>query len=172
MLKLMGSMLVLLCSVGLGMAGAGELKAHCMELRLLKQAIYMLRGEVKYAKSTLPEAFGMLAVRVGPPFAGFFGNLEQELAWQQGRSFRDLWDEEIERSLGKSTLRREELEKLKRLGEGLGYLDLEMQLATIELYLEQLEEDISKAGQELHTKQKLYRSLGMAAGVFLVILLV
>ena len=78
----------------------------------------------------------------------------------------------MSRSLKKSSLRREEKEKLGRLGEGLGYLDLEMQLSTMELYLEQLEGDIQRAEEEIQSKQRLYRSLGVAGGIFLVILLI
>jgi stage III sporulation protein AB len=143
-----------------------------VELYLLKQAIYMLRGEIKYSRSTLPEAFGILAERTSAPFSGFFGMLEKELARQEGQSLKVIWEHEIRRSLGNSTLRKEEKRKLGQLGDGLGYLDLEMQLSTLELYLEQLNEDIARASGELETKQKLYKSLGIAGGAFLVILLV
>ena len=47
-----------------------------------------------------------------------------------------------------------------------------MQLSSMELYLEQLELGIQKAQEELAGKQKLYQSLGVAGGIFLVILLI
>lgn len=172
MLKILGCILVLACSAGLGAAGSMDLKKHCMELRFLKQAVYMLRGEIKYSKAPLPEAFAAIAERVPVPFSEYFSRLAQELSRPGGKSLEVLWREEIGRSLNKSFLRREEKEKLGQLGEGLGYLDLEMQLSTIELYLEQLEEDIALAQEEIRTKQKLYQSLGVAGGIFLVILLV
>lgn len=172
MLKLAGSILVLLCSTGLGMTGAWELKQHYRELRLLKQAVYMLRGEVKYSKATLPEAFGALSGRLPEPFGEFFGSLEAKLGLGIGSCLGSLWEEEVNRVFRKSALKKEEKQRLIQLGESLGYLDLDMQLATMELYLEQLEEDIARSLESLHTKQKLYQSLGMAAGVFLVILLV
>lgn len=172
MVKLVGCVLVLLCSGALGTAGAWDLKRHCTELQLLKQAIYMLRGEIKYSRATLPEIFGILAERAAAPFSDFFGNLEQEMARQEGRSLKQIWEQEMKRSLADSSLKKEEKRKLGLLGDGLGYLDLEMQLSTIELYLEQLNEDMAKASGELEEKQKLYRSLGIAGGVFLVILLV
>ncbi|MBQ8184748.1 MAG: stage III sporulation protein AB [Lachnospiraceae bacterium] len=172
MLKLLGSLLVLACSAGLGVAGSMDLKRHCMELRLLKQAVYMLRGEIKHAKAPLPEAFGALAGRMASPFSEFFANLAQGLVSGEGRSLKELWEKEIRESLKQSTLRRDEKQRFQQLGEGLGYLDLEMQMSTIELYLEQLEGDIARAQEELQTKQKLYQSLGIAGGIFLVILLV
>ncbi|MCI8418660.1 MAG: hypothetical protein HFI33_14395 [Lachnospiraceae bacterium] len=172
MLKIVGSILILCCSAGLGMAGSQDLKKHCMELRILKQAVYMLRGEIKYSKAPLPEAFGALAARVASPFGEFFLNLERELGLQDGRSLSQLWREGVKQELRTTCLSREEKERLQQLGEGLGYLDLEMQLSTIQLYLEQLDGDIARAQEEIRTKQKLYRSLGVAGGIFLVILLV
>ncbi len=47
-----------------------------------------------------------------------------------------------------------------------------MQLSSIDLYLEQLELGIREAQEAARTKQKLYQSLGVAGGIFLVILLV
>jgi len=46
------------------------------------------------------------------------------------------------------------------------------QLSAIELYLEQLELGIRNAQETMAAKQKLYQSLGVAGGAFLVILLV
>ena len=57
------------------------------------------------------------------------------------------------------------------LGEVLGYLDTEMQLSAIGLYQEQLEQGIAEAQEQMEGRQKLYQSLGIAGGVFLVILL-
>lgn len=66
---------------------------------------------------------------------------------------------------------RADLEQLESLGEVLGYLDAEMQLAAIRLYLEQLENSIAEAQEHMGSRQKLNQSLGIAGGVFLVILL-
>lgn len=172
MLKILGSILVLLCSAGLGAAGSMDLKRHCMELRFLKQAVYMLRGEIKYSKAPLPEAFGSLSERLPAPFSVFFAHLAEELLRPEGQNLGEVWKQEIERSLKESCLKKEEKQKLQSLGESLGYLDLEMQLSTIELYLEQLEDDINLAQEEIRTKQKLYQSMGIAGGIFLVILLI
>ena len=172
MVKFLGCILVLACSAALGTAGARDLKRHCAELHGLKQAIYMLRGEIQYSRSPLPDVFAILAERAAPPFSCFFGNLERELDRQEGRSLKEIWECEMAHSLKGSTLKQAEKQSLKQLGDGLGYLDLEMQLATIELYLEQLNEAIAAASGELEEKQKLYRSLGIAGGVFLVIFLV
>ena len=70
MLKGIGALLILASAAGIGVSFSNDLKGRCMELRLLKQMIYMLRGEIKYTKTPLPDAFASIAVRMKEPFGG------------------------------------------------------------------------------------------------------
>ena len=90
----------------------------------------------------------------------------------EGQSFGELWQKQIKRWLSDTHLKKGDKEQLGSLGEVLGYLDLEMQLSSIDLYLDQLELCIREAQEAAQTKRKLYQSLGVAGGIFLVILLV
>lgn len=172
MLKLTGAVLILISAAGIGISCSQDLKKRCMELRILKQMIYMLRGEIKYTKTPLPEAFAHIAVRLPEPFCGFLQKTAEKMSALAGCSFPKLWQEQIRTQLSSTHLKREDKEQLEGLGNVLGYLDLEMQLSSMELYLEQLELGIQKAQEELAGKQKLYQSLGVAGGIFLVILLI
>ena len=60
---------------------------------------------------------------------------------------------------------------LVALGENLGYADREMQERTLLFYLEQTDDSIRYLKKELEGRMKLYRSLGMAAGLFLLVVL-
>ena len=171
MVKVVGGCVILFCCAGYGVVSAWELRQHERELHVLKQAIYLLRGEIRHGRSPLPEAFAALGERVEAPFGNFFGQLSERLREGAGKTLGILWEEEMKEQLNGSALKPEEKEAFLRLGQSLGYLDLEMQLASLELYLEQLEEDRKRALKELLPKQKLYRSLGLAGGAFLVILL-
>lgn len=172
MIKGIGALLILASAAGIGASYSNDLKGRCMELRMLKQMIYMLRGEIKYTKTPLPEAFASMAVRMKEPFGSFLEELAEQMANPGNRSFGELWQAQIKASLSGTRLKKEDKEQLGGLGEVLGYLDLEMQLSSIDLYLEQLELRIREAQETARTKQKLYQSLGVAGGIFLVILLV
>jgi len=113
-----------------------------------------------------------MALRLPEPFSSFLERTAEEMAHLDGRPFAELWQDQIRRQLSGTHLKREDKEQLCTLGEVLGYLDLEMQLSAIELYLEQLELGIRNAQETMAAKQKLYQSLGVAGGAFLVILLV
>ena len=164
MIKGIGALLILASAAGIGVSFGNDLKGRCMELRMLKQMIYMLRGEIKYTKTPLPEAFASIAVRMREPFGSFLEELAEQMGNPGKGSFGELWQDRIKARLSGT--------HLGGLGEVLGYLDLEMQLSSIDLYLEQLELGIREAQEAARTKQKLYQSLGVAGGIFLVILLV
>ena len=55
-----------------------------------------------------------------------------------------------------------------QMGAFLGYLDKDMQLRTIDLYLQELGQEIKATGESIPGKQKLSRSLGIMGGLFLV----
>ena len=78
----------------------------------------------------------------------------------------------MEQEAGKFYFTEEELGLLERVGENFGYLDVQMQLKNLELYMEQAQVLIEKAQKELKDRQKVARTLSLMCGLFLVILLI
>ena len=171
MLKAAGACLVVAAAAGIGVSFSADLKKRCSELRMLKQMIYMLRGEIKYTKTPLPEAFSHIAVRLPEPFSLFLNGTAERMRRMEGETLGEIWRDQIKKDLAASHLSRQDKEQLATLGEILGYLDLEMQLSAVDLYLEQLESGIRQAQEDAGEKRKLYQTLGVAGGIFLVILL-
>ncbi len=171
MLKITGACLILCSAAGIGASFSGDLKRRVRELRILKQLVYMLQGEIRYAH--LPLAGGILSCVCAAASAlrPFLSGTADELKKADGRTLGEVWKMEEAKHLKGLHLVRADLEQLESLGEVLGYLDAEMQLAAIRLYLEQLENSIAEAQEHMGSRQRLYQSLGIAGGVFLVILL-
>ena len=65
----------------------------------------------------------------------------------------------------------DELRKISLLGEKLGYLDREMQVAQLTLLEEELGHRIKTLKNALPKQQKTYRSMGILGGILLAILL-
>lgn len=82
------------------------------------------------------------------------------------------WSRLVEQESGKFLFSQEEKGLLQRAGENFGYLDGQMQLKNLELYMEQTEALIQKAQAELKDRQKLSGVLSIMCGLFLVILLI
>ena len=63
------------------------------------------------------------------------------------------------------------MDRLKELGENLGYLDKEMQMNYINLYLENLELSITEKGEKVRTDEKLNKIMGCVMGLLVIVLL-
>ena len=69
-------------------------------------------------------------------------------------------------------LKQGDIEKLKAAGENMGYLDEEMQIGTIDLYMEQLEREIQRLQKEFTAEKRLCHCLGVLGGIFLAVILI
>lgn len=130
----------------------------------------MLTSEITYANATLEEAFGHLEKRLQAPVGTFFKHVRQRMEEGEHGILSDVFQKQIQCDLSESGLKKSDLEHLQTLGGQLGYLDVKMQKKTLEYYLEQVNDACVQAQQEYREKEKMFRCLGISAGVFLVIL--
>lgn len=131
----------------------------------------LLQGEIRYAKTTLPEAFQHVGMRAAPSCRSFFGATGNRMEQLEHRSVKEAMQSCAKENLKNLCLKREDLERLYRLGEQLGYLDQEMQIKGIEFYIEQQRTARKDAEREYREKERVYHCLGIMGGLFLVILL-
>ena len=70
-----------------------------------------------------------------------------------------------------TSLLSKDINRLADFGANLGYLDKEMQLGSIDLYLEELEGEMKEAEGKAEKNSKLYRIMGMAVGVLILLII-
>ena len=171
-MKILGACLVILSCTSLGLYFSSLVQGRVSDLKAMKKNITILRGDIKYGNTTLPEAIGALARRNTDNFKEFFAGIEEELMNASGLSFIQIWDKGINTSLKNSYMNHNDREQLNRLGETLGYLDKEMQLKTIDFYMEQLDHELVDAVNTMKEKTRLYNMLGILSGLFLTVVLI
>lgn len=171
MLKLAGSFLVVTASLLYGWRVGRELQEHVGQLVGMKEMLLMLHGEISYARTPLKEAFWQIASQGKEPFSSFLEQAAEGLGGKE-ESIGEFWRRLVEQEAGKFYFTGEELGLLERVGENFGYLDVQMQLKNLELYMEQAQVLIENAQKELKDRQKVARALSLMCGLFLVILLV
>lgn len=172
MQKIIGSILIVAASSGIGILKGMELQGHLKDLQCLKRMILMLRSEIKYTKAPLGEAFFRIGRRIKGSFGTWLLALAEQLEKKEGGTFGQLWEQSVEGGLSETKLKKTDLGQLKAFGMNMGYLDEEMQLGTIDLYLEQLNEEIKRTRESLGTKKRLCSCLGVMGGIFLVIVFI
>ncbi len=172
MQRIVGAILIVLASGGIGVVKGMELQKYLRELEQLRQFFWMLRREIQYTKAPFSEAFFHIGKRMEGTHGEWLLYLAGQLEEKAGITFFQLWKESIDRCLIKSQLKRKDKEELKEIGRQMGALDEKMQLGTIDLYLEQLAFVIQKTREELVAKKRLCNCLGVMGGIFLVIILI
>lgn len=171
MLKLTGSILVVTVSFLYGWRVKEELQEHVEQLIGMKEMFLMLWGEISYTRTPLKEAFLQIASQNKEPFSSFLKKVAEALE-ENEESMGIFWSKMVEQESKNFLFSKEEQGLLKRAGENFGYLDGQMQLKNLELYIEQAEVFIRKAQEELKDRQKVVGTLSLMCGLFLIILLI
>ena len=170
MLKVWGLVCLFLGCMVCGLASSENLKRRLELLEAFRRIMILLSGEIRCVHSTLPEALERIKEKAVPPFDCFLARICEDMKGENRKPLGELF----ERHLGilkESSLNEEDLLLIHELGKQLGYLDIAMQLQTLEYYEEMLDTSVKKAAGEYGKKARMYRYLGVLAGLFLVVLL-
>lgn len=171
-MKIIGSILVITSSAGIGFFFSSEMKSRIEDLKELRKLIVLLRGDIRYANTPLPEAIHSIARRHDGTFKPFFHFIYEKLSELSGETFSQVWKEAVEKELCNTSLLKKDKLDLIQFGENLGYLDKEMQMNTLDLYISQIEDEIEDLSKNVKEKSYLFNSLGIMAGIFITIVMI
>lgn len=171
MVKLIGVFLLIGGTSGFAFCLCREQKSR---LRLLKDMKYMyqlLQNEIRYTGLPLPEIFKSIAEKLKDPLGSALIRVSESMAWERGESFSRVWEEEMEKGLLGMPLTDRQKSLLLRFPESTGLSQAEGQAKVMQRQIEELDRWIAQLEQEEKSKNKVIMSLGIAAGIFLSILL-
>ncbi|NLL73701.1 MAG: stage III sporulation protein AB [Clostridiales bacterium] len=169
--KVVGCILIILSSTLMGFYYSNQLKCRIEDLREVRKLIVLLRGDIRYSNTPLPEAISSIARRHEGSFKSFFTKVSEKLGEFGGSTFAQIWKEAVEEELLETCLSKQDKSQLIQFGENLGYLDKEMQMNTLNLFILQVEEEIKELTKTAKEKVYLYNSLGIMTGIFITIIL-
>lgn len=172
-MKLVECAVILLFFTAAGMYASSQLGKRRRQLRSLEKAILSLYREVDYHLSPLADAFMQTAGRAEPPWDNFFRQMGENIKMQQtlNTTMEEILGDSI-RTSAKFHPWDSDLEILRTMGKGLGELDKKMQLARLDLAIEEIRQAEQEAGEEQKQKGKLYQTLGVCMGILGVILII
>jgi len=163
---------ILLAGVSIGQLKAKTYDNRVYHLQELITTLKILESEMKYRLDPLPDLF----LRVSKIKAGMSADLLKTagllLKNQSTQDLPDCWKEAVEMSYLESALNKEDKRIITDLGIELGKTDMESQSGMFQRTFSMLEAQTAEAIEEKKTKGKMYKSLGSAIGVLIVILLI
>lgn len=172
MIKIFGCILVILSGYLGGFYFSNGCKIRLEQLYELKRIVQILEGEIRYKKTALPEAFLNISNRTKQPFSNFFCSVGRELLDNRKNTMAEIWEEKLDKLFLEAKLTKNDKGSLMQLGNSLGHLDGKNQLDSLNLYAEQLEEEIKRSREELYKKGRVYQCLGISSGILLVLILI
>jgi len=171
MIKGIGAVMVILAGGGWGMLQAAKIEECYRQMRYLRKLIFRIRSEIRYSRQVLPEAFLHVGSEAKEPYKMWLLSLCERLTKRQGTSLAGIWEEETRKYLAETEIPQDMMESLIRLGSELGTIDIEMQVKTLDLYLEQMEQKMEDMRTEQKERIRLYQCVGVTGGIFLAIIL-
>lgn len=171
-MKVVGAVLVMIASCGIGFLFAGEINKRKQELIEQYNLIRLLLGDIRYMRATLPEAISKAMIRHRGSYSDFLKTVSDILDEAPGICLSEIWKRAVNESLKQSALKELDKQMLKNFGEAISVADRENVMMSFEQYLNELKEVIDGVSRVAGTKAKLYRSLGVLTGVFIVVLFI
>lgn len=172
MIKLSGAVLLFFACAGLGFLQSRRYQGRVTQLEEILRIVGFLKGEISFAVSTLPEAMKRISEKTEEPFSDFLQSLSEKMKKYSGENFSHILESQINVYLKDSFLEKEDLDAFLGAMGNLGYLDKKMQIHILEQYEKELEEKTRGLRVQLPEKMKLYRSLGIMAGLFLILVFI
>ncbi len=170
MLKLLGSLLLMVGAAGLGFGAAAQLQHRVTGLRALVGALEQMERELEFRLTPMPELMARLAREVQPPARYLFSYCREHLDELGARRFGQLWRNALEENADLA-LTAQERQIMDGLGDVLGRYDGEGQREALRSAVSQLGECLRRAEGDRDRLGRVYATLGVGAGAMLVILL-
>lgn len=171
MLKLIGASLVLLGTAGYAFSCKKDLQERLYHTRCLKNILELLESEIRYSRSSLPEACRMIGNRVEEPYRAGLLSVFKVMDENEGLPFSLIWKQQMDESLQKTAASKKDRTLFLQFADSTGFADHQMQLQVLEQCKERLGQSVRRQEESMENKTKVVMSMGLIGGLFLTIVL-
>ena len=171
MIKLLGAVLIITGTAAWGAGRALRLKNRVRSLSSLVTALGMMGSEIEARMTPMPELLDLLENEAPYPSKRLFAATSENMKELGMTPFSGIWEQAV-RETPELLLSAREESCLKELGFSLGRYDIAQVRAAIGYTIRRLSDYRDDAERERKASSKMYAFLGVAAGVFAVVVLI
>ena len=153
-------------STAIGLLIAKSYQNRVVELKEFKNILNIMKTKIKFTYEPLAEIFKQISKDNESEVEKIFGQMANQITYYQAK---DVWENCIQDA--DISIKQEDKDILKKLGKLLGQTDIEGQISEIEVIENFLDMQIENAEEERKKNQKMYKTLGIVAGLVFVIIL-
>lgn len=165
-IKLTGVILILICGAMAGIRASDRLKGYYKTCILLTDAVNRIGIMIRYRSLNVYEIASELKKSDTLSGMEFIRRLPEKFSEE---SFQSCWKTALAED---KTIGREEKNLLYSFAESFGTSDIEGQLSAVEVLSQELKAAGKRREREYEEKGRLYRSLGLIAGIMTGIMIV
>lgn len=167
MIKFIGAIMIVFAGAICGAAASEKLRSRRTACNILIEAVNQISVMINYRGLTFYEIASELKSQPQLSGLGFINGLPEKYDGISGLSVK--WNDALEND---EIIGDEEKSYLRSFAASIGSSDKDGQLSGLELLRQQLESAEKKREEEYRRKGKLYRSIGVLAGVMAGIMLI
>jgi stage III sporulation protein AB len=167
--KLVAAILCLTGASGFGYSLCRELSRNITELKIEKQMLLYIIGEISYLHRPLEEIFDILSERVEKPFDKFLQGVYIKMRERNGKSLKDIWTEEISEKTSKD-ISKESAIYLERMADCFECEGDRIQVESLELLCRDIEQEIEERMEKNRENDRLIKVLSTLAGILCIVL--
>lgn len=171
MIKIIGCIVIVLSCSGLGYVMGMKFKSRVRELRCFNVALQMLETEIVYSNTPLPDAFDIIYKKTGSPADGLFKLVGINLNKKNHSTVGETFACSLNEIKSKLSINKEDIDILKSFGNSLGCSDIEGQEKNFKTVTKQLENQEKKAEESRAKNERMYKNIGILAGIAIAIVL-
>lgn len=172
LLTAMGAVLILGACTSLGLSARGRLRRSIAGLSAMLDAVAFLRAEIEGPHTPLPDLIDALAHSHNADQQRLFGEMKKRMEQSPGMSLGYHWSSTV-RDLSEELLFGAEAAAVLRDASAfLGRYDASQQLQCLSYTAARLESCRQEACEAYRRHGNVYRTCGIAAGIFVVLVLI
>jgi len=171
LIKILGLLIILASSTVIGYVYGEGLRKRVKELNELERGVYILKNEINFTHSLLPEALLKVAEKCTGSVGQVFQDASEFLMENHEVDVYQCFKKSLENNKTQLSLTKEDISIFLDLCKTLGEMDIEGHNEMISLVLENLNKALSQAENNLDKNIKMYRYLGFSFGAMVAIVL-
>jgi len=169
--KLIGGIMIVFSLYSYGWYMAECIKKRREELIDIKNGLVLLADETLYTGGALWEVFEAVGDRCSGRTKELFLKMAELLYERNAEGVLCAWEQALDESFKGSFLSDEDKKSIRSFGRGLGFADANCQVSNINMTLSYIDEKKDELKDKYIEQSRLYKSLGIMAGLMAVVVI-
>lgn len=171
-MKLLGMIFVLISCSGMGLIFSMIYITRINQLKDFEHAMILLKNEINFSLTPLSEALENISRRLNGEISSFFNKIACLLNESSGQRIENIEDQTLFEYLQNTCLNKTDQLKIIEFIKKLGQMDKESQINHIDIHVNNLKHELEIISKDEQKNYKMYKTLGILSGIFIVVLFI